>query len=301
MNVDLFNSYALKLSRTKNITLAAQELGISQPALSMGITQLEKKLDVRLFDRKTTPISMTDAGKVYLDYVKKQKLHERELYKKLEALKSSVPQCIRIGAPNIYITSLITPFVSRFLASGEQVRLVIESGTVLELAEMCENAEMDIFISTGEMPKDRFVAVPLKKESYYLCVPDKLLASSDSKASEDYDIPKLLADIPLIFLKQGQPLQKALSTALDSLGITVTPVVTVDQVSTALNLVEKGVGACLATDEALSISRNISDTTLFDFSEQLPPRTIYAVYSKKIYIPPICTKIIDILKEECDI
>ena len=54
--------YALRLARVRNFSQVAEELKISQPALSKQILQLESELGVKLFDRNTNPLTLTPAG-----------------------------------------------------------------------------------------------------------------------------------------------------------------------------------------------------------------------------------------------
>ena len=58
--------YILKIATTKNISKAAAELYVSQPALSRYLNNVEEDLGIRLFDRTTYPISLTPAGEVYV-------------------------------------------------------------------------------------------------------------------------------------------------------------------------------------------------------------------------------------------
>ena len=54
--------YAIALSKSLNFSAVAEEFGISQPALSKQISNLEKTLGTELFDRTKTPIAITPAG-----------------------------------------------------------------------------------------------------------------------------------------------------------------------------------------------------------------------------------------------
>ena len=60
----------LSLERHSNITRAAKELGISQPALTTFLNHLEKDLDVKLFDRSAVPMKLTPAGELYINKAK---------------------------------------------------------------------------------------------------------------------------------------------------------------------------------------------------------------------------------------
>lgn len=56
----------LTLSRTLNFTAAARELYCTQPALSYQIRSLEKELDLALFERSTTRVALTEAGRAFV-------------------------------------------------------------------------------------------------------------------------------------------------------------------------------------------------------------------------------------------
>ena len=67
--MELAERYAYTVYTKKSFTAAAKELYISQPALSAMITKLEKSIGFRIFDRNTSPLSLTPAGRVYIEYL----------------------------------------------------------------------------------------------------------------------------------------------------------------------------------------------------------------------------------------
>ena len=60
-------TYILAVADNKSVTEAANKLYISQPSLSYIISKVEEELDVKLFYRKTNPITLTYAGQLYVD------------------------------------------------------------------------------------------------------------------------------------------------------------------------------------------------------------------------------------------
>ena len=73
MNIALYNEYIICIHECGNMTKAAKKLGISQPALSSGLSNIEKKLGFKIFDRKRTPLQLTREGEIYFEYLYKQK------------------------------------------------------------------------------------------------------------------------------------------------------------------------------------------------------------------------------------
>ena len=62
--------YFLVIAETQNLTKAAQILHVSQPSLTQYVNRLEQDLGVRLLNRNHTPLLLTEAGKLYLNYIK---------------------------------------------------------------------------------------------------------------------------------------------------------------------------------------------------------------------------------------
>ena len=61
--------YFLEVAKTKNITIAARNLYISQPSLSQQIINLEKELEIPLLIRHSKSVALTDAGEQFLSLI----------------------------------------------------------------------------------------------------------------------------------------------------------------------------------------------------------------------------------------
>ena len=65
--VDKAMRYAYEVYKEKSFSQAAKNLYVSQPALSLAIRKLEDRLGLQIFDRSTTPVSLTAEGQVYMN------------------------------------------------------------------------------------------------------------------------------------------------------------------------------------------------------------------------------------------
>lgn len=101
--------YMLSLERHSNITRAAKELGISQPALTTFLNHLEKDLDVKLFDRSAVPMKLTPAGELYINKAKKMLCIKEEFDRELQVLKKRDLSCIRVGIQQIRAPHVVPP------------------------------------------------------------------------------------------------------------------------------------------------------------------------------------------------
>ena len=81
--------YVKVIAEMRSISVAAQRMEISQPALSAYLKKLESKLGVMLFDRSQIPLKLTEEGKAYIKYLDGVSARWDDFEKEIEKLKSS--------------------------------------------------------------------------------------------------------------------------------------------------------------------------------------------------------------------
>ena len=81
--------YAALLSRVRSFSQAAESLGISQPALSKQIIALEEELGVKLFDRSTSPLTVTAAGEHFARQAEQLLYREDQLLRAMAQYRRS--------------------------------------------------------------------------------------------------------------------------------------------------------------------------------------------------------------------
>ena len=80
--------YIIAIVEEQNITRAAKRLYITQPALTKYINKLEEEYGICLFDRKNSPVTLTEAGKLFLEEKTRIEVAEQNLRHRLELLKN---------------------------------------------------------------------------------------------------------------------------------------------------------------------------------------------------------------------
>ena len=110
--------YFLSLVELGNITKAAQKNYISQPSMTQFMNRFEAQVGAKLFNREMSPITLTKAGEIYLEYARKRIELDKELEDALNELKRSVSGSIRVGIPlqmqSILVHRLFPPFLSLY-------------------------------------------------------------------------------------------------------------------------------------------------------------------------------------------
>lgn len=295
MNKEQVNNYILEINKFGSLTKAARSLGISQPALSMGLSQLEGELEFSVFDRNTSPIRLTEPGKLYVDLLLKKQALEKEALKKIRDMESGYNGYVKTGAPNVYVNTVLVSAVAEIHRSNPGIRIEIENATVPELLEMTEFSEIDCFISTSEINDRNYKSIFIKDEITYLCVPVSfdLNKCISSDRIDDFHV---LDGQDIVFLTRTQPMQIALDKLIKKENISVRHSFIVNQVSTALSLVNNGVAICLASGEAIDEYGKPDRFNRYIMDDELFHRKIYVTYNKSKYLSDACKKLIQQLK-----
>lgn len=96
MNINSL-TYIVKIYEMENITKAANELYISQSALSQNLQNIEKELGTLLFDRTLSPLQPTEAGKIFIDWAKRVLDSDNEMRHRISDIAEMPNRILRIG------------------------------------------------------------------------------------------------------------------------------------------------------------------------------------------------------------
>ena len=161
--------YFRKLAAVEHITKTAQELRISQTALSSMIINLERELGVQLFDRSKRTIRLNDAGRTYLKYVNDVFTALENGQTALQDINTSHERSVRLATGT---SSVWSPLFHGFCKVYPQYSLKQSNHTVPQLEKALLDMTADFVLAgendlrVGGMEKTWF-----KTDDIYLCVP----------------------------------------------------------------------------------------------------------------------------------
>jgi len=110
-----------------SFTLAAQVLGVQTSRLSRRVTALEAELGVRLLNRTTRRLSLTDAGKQFLQHCQAIMAHAQAAYEDVEKTRSAPSGVVRISCPIGMLESGMTKILLGYLKRYPEVRLMLDA------------------------------------------------------------------------------------------------------------------------------------------------------------------------------
>ena len=162
------------IATEKNFTKAAEILYLSQPSLSKQIKTLEKNLDILLINRESNKISLTENGKVFLQYSERILALCEESCRALIDLKNGDRGNLKVGASQTTGTYLMPRVLALFAKNYPQIDLNVQVNSTRLIANNIINREIDIAVVGGEIPNElekNLIIEPFVEDELSLIVP----------------------------------------------------------------------------------------------------------------------------------
>jgi DNA-binding transcriptional LysR family regulator len=145
--------YAVVVARRRSYARAAEELGISQPALTRSIQSLEKKLQIRLFDRDRAGVTTTPQGQAFIDDASVLVANAEELERRTAAASIGKAGQLRFGIAPMPARALLKATLGEFLREAPDITLDVTVRNVDALFPMLAAGHLEFFVSAeGQVP-----------------------------------------------------------------------------------------------------------------------------------------------------
>lgn len=193
MEVDQLR-YFLRVAERGNFTRAAEELLISQPALSRSIQKLEEELGQPVFERKTRSVALTEAGKLLQS--RAQQILTLIADTKAEISDDGQSGQIRVGAIPTIAPFFLPDLLRQFSAEFPKASLIVQEDTTDHLLKRCTQGEIDLAIIALPVPAKYLEVEELFEEELFLVLPPDhpLVDKSQIRLNDIKSYPFVLLD-----------------------------------------------------------------------------------------------------------
>ena len=291
--------YMLSLERHSNITRAAKELGISQPALTTFLNHLEKDLDVKLFDRSAVPMKLTPAGELYINKAKKMLCIKEEFDRELQVLKKRDLSCIRVGIQQIRAPHVVPPLTMAVKQEFPKLDVVFNENHGENLFKMLEKGEIDLLLHNHMRQIPGISAEFLMKDRLLFITPkNHLLNAYGIRSANPYPWIDLswFKDENFMLLPEAYTLREHAEQLFSSLGWRPETIEIYTRTETILRLVTAGAGVGFIFESYLSYFNEERKPACFLIGN--PPITVdyMAFYPEKMKQYPVFTRFLDMIR-----
>src|SRR6185437_14183784 len=116
----------VQLAQTRSFTAAARLLDLPKSSVSRSLARLESRLGVRLVERTTRHVNLTEEGRIYFDRCERVIEEAEQADIEIGTLRARPRGTLRVGAPGIFARSILAPALGEFLALYPEVRVNLQ-------------------------------------------------------------------------------------------------------------------------------------------------------------------------------
>ena len=262
-----------------NISKAAKELYISQPAISKSIQKLEDGLECKLFSRSSRGVVLTDEGRLLYDHVSEafEALNEGE-----EKLKRSIELGVgqlKIGVSSTLCKYMLLPYLKEFIHRNPHISISIECQSTNETLKLLDDDKIDIGLIGKPTSLKTFNFYYLDNiEDIFVTTKDYLrnLSARGVKKSE------ILQNSTLMLLDKGNMTRKYIDDYLQENQIHVKDSIDISNMDLLIDFAKIGVGvACVIKS---FVSQELADGSLVEIPLGIPihKREVGFAYNENI-------------------
>ena len=173
--------YIIAVEQHGYFVTAAESCGVTQSTLSLMIKKLEEELDVKIFNRDTHPVTVTEMGKKVIDEAKQAVYHTKQLLEMTRTAKEQASGDLSI-AMTTTVAPVLMPGLFHYMRTRHAaIQLRVEEMITATIIDKLKKAEVDMGIITYPVNDPDLLEVPLYHERFFAYVsPDDAWAQLES-------------------------------------------------------------------------------------------------------------------------
>ena len=242
-NLELYKIFYY-VAKNGNITQAANELMVSQPAVSKSIKSLERDLNTPLFNRNKDGVSLNSAGEVLYNKIKKAIELIISAEEDIESLNNMEQGTINIGAGNTIMQRYLMPYIKEFHDLYPNINIIVHTVITEELIKRAQIGLVDlVFTHLPNNIPDNFDVFKVKE------LHDILVVNKDSKYINKTIKKKDLESLPLILLPFRASNRKNFNKFCASNNIVINPLMEIGNDLIIEECAQNGLGVGLVVKE----------------------------------------------------
>lgn len=268
INLELYKVFYY-VAKNESITRAANELSVSQPAISKSIKTLEEQINTPLFIRKRDGVSLTEAGESIYNKIKEAIELIDSAEDDIKSLTNLESGSINIGASKTIIHEYLMPHIKKFHKEYPNINIRIFTDKTSELIKKAKMGLVDVIFTN--MPynfPDDFETIKI------MDLHDCLVANESFNYLKGKKITKNdLEKLPLLVLTKGATTRIRLDDYCVENNITIHPEMEFGSNTLIKEFTEAGFGIGMLTKE--HVKKELESNELFELDIELPLKEKY--------------------------
>jgi DNA-binding transcriptional LysR family regulator len=258
----MLENYRLTVFRAvaaqRSFRRAAEQLYLTQPAVTQQIKALEDLVGLPLFDRSGREVTLTTAGTVLLQYTERSGAVLEQAAAELAALKGQISGTLRIAASTTIAQYILPPLLGAFLRLHPAVHMELESSNTESVAHAIAAGHASLGLVEGPPHASQVRSEIWLEDELVLLVPP----SHEWAAQRSITLQQIAA-APLLMRERGSGTREVIETTLEAAGLPARDLhisVELNSTEALLGCIESGVGVGFVSRSA--IHRQLAAGTL---------------------------------------
>lgn len=310
----VWKKYVYEVYKERSFTKAAQNLYISQPSLSARIKKIEEIVGEPLFDRSTTPLQLTEVGKVYIEAAEEITQIEQRVENYINDLAGLKTGNLAVGASTLFAAYVVPSLITQFNQKFPDVHIRLIEGNTAELEEMLGSNALDFVIDNYHYDSILYNKELYCEENILLAVPKHFAINEElgmyqlsykniknkNYLNQKYPAVPLgrFADLPFIMLTQGNDTRTRGDRLCRNVGFKPNIVLEFNQQSTAYMASSTQLGATFISDILVSQLPAFENLVYYKLDGEEAKRKVFFYYKTHKYKTRVMEEFIRMMHEQ---
>ncbi len=310
----VWKKYVYEVYKERSFTKAAQNLYISQPSLSARIKKIEEIIGEPLFDRSTTPLQLTEVGKVYIEAAEEITQIEQRVENYINDLAGLKTGNLAVGASTLFAAYVVPSLITQFNQKFPDVHIQLIEGNTAELEEMLGSNALDFVIDNYHYDSILYNKELYCEENILLAVPKHFAINEElgmyqlsykniknkNYLNQKYPAVPLgrFADLPFIMLTQGNDTRTRGDRLCRNVGFKPNIVLEFNQQSTAYMASSTQLGATVISDILVSQLPAFENLVYYKLDGEEAKRKVFFYYKTHKYKTRVMEEFIRMMHEQ---
>ena len=235
-------------AKCQNVSVAAQQLFVSQPAVTAQIKLFEDSCGLRLFKKKGRHLYLTDEGQTLFNYARKIFEYERKIEDAVGQMKELKKGSLRLGSARTYARYFMPFLLTGFRNAYPHIKIHFAEGNSLEMIHSLIDLKNEVVIIAKAEDHPNIAFIPFSREELVLILPpNHHLANKDSIRLEQ------IAEEPIIMKDPGSGTRKLVDELFEKRNCTPNILMETGDAEIIKLLVQHGEGVSFLVKEAVAV------------------------------------------------
>ncbi|MBQ9904709.1 MAG: LysR family transcriptional regulator [Synergistaceae bacterium] len=299
--------YIFGIYKAGSFTKAAEDLHVTQPALSMAVRKIESSIGMALFDRSARPLELTEAGNIFVDAISGISTLEQDMNAKLQDLHELRTGHLCIGGSHFINAYILPEAMTEYSQKYPGIELEIVETSSAVLADMLNERLIDLTFTCREDIIAKFEHYPAFKDHILLAVSPETVSLDCALSADDIlegrhlmkDCPAIppsaMNELEYVILSEGNNLHDRAIKIFNEAGITPKIKIEISQLATSYHLAKAKFGAAFVSDRMVRAGEQ--GLKFYRIASEVTERMFYTVLPKREYTPKTVRAFVETIRK----